>query len=143
MFETLDIFAVGLFFIGFLGLIISRNIVKSIIFTLVMQTSVIMFWLFLSGRSGQVPPIIGSEEVNNASYLPNIAEMADPLPQALMLTTIIIGICVVAVNIVMLNTLFRKYETSDWEIMTKRSREDDVEFLKDNKSNYKKNRKQG
>ena len=131
MFETLDIFAIGLFFLGFLGLITSRNIVKSIIFTLVMQTSVIMFWLFLSGRTGQIPPIIDAQELQYMTYLPYIPDMADPLPQALMLTTIIIGICVIAVNIVMLNTLFRKYETSDWSLMTKRAREDDVEVVKD------------
>ena len=131
MFETLDIFAAGLFFLGFLGLITSRNIVKSIIFTLVMQTSVIMFWLFLSARTGQVPPIIDAQEIRYMTYLPYIPDMADPLPQALMLTTIIIGICVIAVNIVMLNTLFRKYDTSDWSMMTKRAREDDVEVVKD------------
>jgi len=131
MFETLDIFAIGLFFLGFLGLITSRNIVKSIIFTLVMQTSVIMFWLFLSGRTGQIPPIIDAQELQYMTHLPYIPYMADPLPQALMLTTIIIGICVIAVNIVMLNTLFRKYETSDWDLMTKRDREEDIETSKD------------
>jgi len=125
MFETLDIFSAGLFFLGFLGLVISRNIVKSIIFTLVMQTSVIMFWLFLSARTGQIPPIIDVQDLQTMAYLPYIADMADPLPQALMITTIIIGICVIAVNIVMLNTLFRKYDTSDWDVMTKRSKEDE------------------
>jgi multicomponent Na+:H+ antiporter subunit C len=131
MFETLDIFAVGLFFIGFLGLITSRNIVKSIIFMLVMQTAVIMFWLFLSARTGQRPPIFDAGEIEYMTYLPYIADVADPLPQALMITTIIIGICVIAVNIVMLNTLFRKYDTSDWALMTKRAKEDDIELVRD------------
>ena len=126
MFETLDIFAIILFFISFLGIVTSRNIVKSIICVLIMQTSVIMFWLFVAAQTGQRPPMIDADDV---TYLAYLRDISDPLPQALMLTTIIIGICVIAVNIVMLNTLFRKYETSDWAIMTERAKEDEVERI--------------
>ena len=85
-----------------------------------------MFWLFVGARKGTRPPIIDAADV---PYLPYLTDIADPLPQALMLTTIIIGICVIAVNIVMLNTLFRKYNTSDWAKMTELAREDDVEKI--------------
>lgn len=107
-----DIFAVILFFISFFGLLTSRNIIKSIIFIILMQTSVIMFWIFLSARFGQVPPII-----HDAAMLYDMTYIADPFPQALMLTAIIIGISVTAINITMLNTLFRKHKTLDWETM--------------------------
>jgi multicomponent Na+:H+ antiporter subunit C len=43
--------------------------------------------------------------------------IADPFPQALMLTAIIIGVSVTAINITMLNTLFRKFKTLDWKTM--------------------------
>jgi len=109
-----DLFAVGLFFLSFFGLITSRNIIKCIIFILLMQTAVIMFWLFLGASSGTTPPIIDSPEL-----MENIAVISDPLPQALMLTAIIIGISVVAINITMVNTLFRKHNTTDWSEMAK------------------------
>ena len=113
---TLDLFAIALFFISFFGLITSRNVIKSIIFILLMQTSVIMFWLFMGARSGNTPPIIYDTEI-----LSNLPAISDPLPQALMLTAIIIGISVTAINITMLNTLFRKFNTTDWDAMTKLS----------------------
>ena len=126
MFEVLDVFAIALFFISFFGLITSRNIIKSIICLLTMQAAVIMFWLFMGARTGTKPPII---DAGDLGYLSQFAEIADPLPQALMLTTIIIGICVIAVNIIMLNTLFKKYKTTDWKTMAELSKEDNIEKL--------------
>ena len=115
-----DIFPIILFFISFFGLITTVNIVKSIILTVLMQTAVIMFWLGLAARLGRVPPIFG--------YYADIAdlnEVADPLPQALMLTAIIIGIAVTAINITLLNSLFRKYRTVKWDEMTEAALEDE------------------
>ena len=119
-FDTLYFFAIIMFFIAFFGLIVSRNIVKSIIFILFMQTGVIMFWMLLSARFGTVPPIVEHPDMLYAGV-----EFADPLPQALMLTAIIIGVSVVAVNITMLNTLFRQYRSVSWpEIMEAAHREE-------------------
>jgi len=111
-FFTLDIFAIALFFIGFLGLIISRNVLKSIIFMLMMEAAVIMFWLIIGSRTGTTPPIIYDPAL--LDYLPAIA---DPLPQALMLTAIIIGISVTAINLTMLNALLRKHGSTDWGVL--------------------------
>ena len=122
MLETLDMFAVILFFLSFLGLITARNVIKSIIFILLMQTSVIMFWLFLGARHGISPPI-----VEDVAYLGDLSAIADPLPQALMLTAIIIGVSVMAINITMLNSLFRKYHTTDWETMINQLRQENKE----------------
>jgi len=116
----LDFFAIVMFFISFFGLITTRNIIKSIIFILLMQTAVIMFWLFLGARYGTVPPIV----YDNA-MLYDLSVFADPMPQALMLTAIIIGVSVTAINITMLNTLFRKYKTADWQVMTERANEEE------------------
>ncbi|MCL2215640.1 MAG: cation:proton antiporter subunit C [Defluviitaleaceae bacterium] len=110
--HVLEIFPILVFFISFFGLIISRNIVKAIVLIMLMQTSVILFWLGLGARLGNIPPIFqDATEV----YDPNT--IADPLPQALMLTAIIIGIAVTAINITLLNALFRKYQTVDWQPM--------------------------
>ncbi|MCL2386227.1 MAG: cation:proton antiporter subunit C [Defluviitaleaceae bacterium] len=111
-FHILDIFPVLLFFISFFGIITSGNIVKSIVMVIIMQTSVIMFWLGVGARFGTTPPIF--EDITEIAD-PNA--IADPLPQALMLTAIIIGVAVTAINITMLNALFRKYKTVEWDTM--------------------------
>jgi len=118
---VLEIFPIILFFISFLGIITSKNIVKSIILIILMQTAVIMFWLGLGARIGVVPPILDA-------YYADAAGIADPLPQALMLTAIIIGIAVTAINITLLNALFRKYRTVEWDTMKDMVQADDNPF---------------
>ena len=108
-----EIFPIVLFFISFYGITTTGNIIKSIVFIMLMQASVIMFWLWVGSRSGVIPPITGGSEY----FLENPEAISDPLPQALMLTAIIIGIAVTAINITMLNALFRKYKTVDWNTM--------------------------
>ena len=107
-----DLFPIVLFFISFFGLITTSNIIKTIVFIMLMQTAVIMFWLGVGARLGAVPPII-----RDTAYLEYTDAIADPLPQALMLTAIIIGIAVTAINITMLNALFKKYKTVNWKAM--------------------------
>ena len=115
-----DIFPILLFFISFFGIITSGNIVKSIVLTVLMQTSVIMFWLGIAARLGTIPPIF---EYYGDVY--DLSAVADPLPQALMLTAIIIGISVTSINITLLNSLFRKYKTVEWEKMEALAFEDE------------------
>jgi len=120
-FHLLEIFSIIMFFISLFGLITCNNVIKSIIFILMIQTAVIMFWLTI-GR-GNLSPI-----VDDIAILEDITQIADPLPQALMLTAIIIGISVTAVIITMLNTLFRKHHMTDWKTMEEI---EDASFKKD------------
>lgn len=107
--NVLNIAPIALFFISFFGLITGKDIIKSIVFILLMQTAVVMAWLVSGSRSGSLPPII-----YDIGYLDNPGAIADPLPQALMITAIVVGIAVTAINIVMLNSLLRKYKTAEW-----------------------------
>ena len=113
-FETVELFAIILFFVSFYGLITSKKALKSIAFTLLLQTAVVMFFLGIGYTENILPPI--GENVMNPD---SVAFVADPLPQALMLTAIIIGVSVSAINIVMLMTLFRKHKTTDWDTIKK------------------------
>ena len=107
--NILSIAPVALFFLSLFGLIISKNIIKSIVLILVMQTAVAMAWLVTGSMLGTRPPII-----YDLAFLENPAAIADPLPQALMITAIVVGIAVTATNIVMINSLLRKYNTAEW-----------------------------
>ena len=102
--NVLEILAVIMFFIGFYGLIVSRNVIKSIASITIMEVAVILFFLSIGYRDGIKPPI-GH----------NLGNAADPLPQSLMFTAIIIGVAVTAVNITMLISLTRQTKSTDWD----------------------------
>ncbi|MCL2856082.1 MAG: cation:proton antiporter subunit C [Defluviitaleaceae bacterium] len=107
---TIELFAIALFFVAIFGLVTSNNAIKSIVFMTILNASVITFWIAIGAREGTLPPIMETPD-----HIYRIAEMSDPVPQALMITAIVIGFSVTAINIIMMNTLFRRYKTSDWK----------------------------
>lgn len=109
--SPIEIAAVLVFFVGFYGLVASNNIIKSIASITLMEIAVILFFLSFGFFPGVRPPI-----GQDMSYA------ADPLPQALMITTIIIGIAVTAVNLTMLISLVRQFHSADWRVVKKKSR---------------------
>ena len=108
-FGSVEFFAILMFFIGFFGLVTANDSLKSIIFTVLMDAGVIMFWVTFGFTEGIVPPI----GENIADYL-DVLPLADPVPQALMITAIIIGMAVTAINLIMIITLTRKYKSTMW-----------------------------
>ncbi len=94
-----------LFFIGVYGLIARRNIIKSIISIGIMQAAVILYFLSANIPVNSIPPI---GNTGNAEC------MSDPLPQALMITNIVIGIGVTAATLTMFIHLYHKYGTTNW-----------------------------
>ena len=105
-FEIVEVFTIVAFFISFYGLITSKGVIKSIVSIVVMEMAVIMFFLSL-GYSRDIVPPIGADVVN----------AADPLPQALVITAIIIGVAVTAVNLTMLISLCRQFKATEWDIL--------------------------
>jgi multicomponent Na+:H+ antiporter subunit C len=108
-----EMVSIILFFIGVYGIIARRNIIKTIISIGVMETAVILFFITINYSEGSVPPIGNTLKAN----------IADPLPQALMITAIVIGVAVTAVSLTMFVTLYHKYGTTNWEKVIKRRME--------------------
>ena len=100
--ETISIL---IFFLGLYGMIVRRNILKTIISLGIMETAVVLFFVSINFQPGSIPPIGDIQG----------RVVADPLPQALMITAIVIGISVTAVSLTMFNTLYHKYGSSSWE----------------------------
>lgn len=113
--NMVELAAIGMFFIGFFGLITSNNIIKSVIFLGLLESGVIMFFLSIGVSHGTLPAI--------AEYLYEYGNHADPLPSALMITAIVIGLSITAINITMLMTLLRRYRTANWFAVAKEVRE--------------------
>jgi len=102
--DFVELVAIIMFFIGFAGLIASKSVVKAIVSTIIIEMAVVFFFLSLGFRNNIRPPI-GNDLTN----------VADPLPQALVLTAIIIGVAVTAVNLIMLIAIYRKLKTTEWD----------------------------
>ncbi len=100
------------FLIGIYGLCTSKNIIKSIICLNICQTAIILLFLNLGNIHGGKIPIV----TNNA----NTTNFADPLPQALMITTIVIGAAITALALMLSIKIFHYYGTLDWKKLLER-----------------------
>ena len=107
--------SIVLFFIGLYGLIARRNVIKSIVSVGIMQVACILFFITTNFVEGSLPPLSDSAS----------SVMADPLPQALMITAIVIGISITAVSLTMFITLYHKYGSTNWDKINKRRAESD------------------
>ena len=108
----IEYFSVAMLFISFYGLITSKNIIKSVVSIGLMEIAVVMFFLGIGFTDSARPPI--GQNLENA---------ADPLPQALVITAIIIGIAVTAVNLTVLISLYRQNKTTDWDAVANKNAE--------------------
>lgn len=64
----------------------------------IMNSGVVLFFISLGYRRGATAPIMEK----------GIGEVVDPLPQALMLTTIVIGICVTALALTLAVSIYQR-----------------------------------
>lgn len=94
-----------LFCIGLYGVLRKRNIVKIIIGLAIMNYSVNLFFVLLGYRFHGRAPIDAQDQ--------DILNMVDPIPQAVVLTSIVIGLAVMALLIAMSIRIYEKYGTFD------------------------------
>ncbi len=76
---------------GFFGIILKKNLVMKIVSMDVMSTGVIAYYVAIASRNGLFTPIMDNSK--NHSY-------ADPVPQAVILTAIVIGFSIQALMLV-------------------------------------------
>ena len=95
---------------GFLGIIFKKNLVMKIIAMDIMSTGVIAFYVFIASRQGLFTPIIS--EVENINY-------ADPVPQAVILTAIVIGFSIQALMLVGVMKLAKNNPTLETDAIEK------------------------
>lgn len=77
--------------IGFFGIIFKQNLLMKIISMDIMSVGVISYYVLISSRDGLFTPIIDNGK--EVSY-------ADPVPQAVILTAIVIGFSLQALMLV-------------------------------------------
>jgi multicomponent Na+:H+ antiporter subunit C len=98
------------FFLIVLGLytiVTQYNLVKTVIGMSVMDYGVNLLMISVGYTPGGTAPLFTAGELNPASYF------VDPIPQALTLTSIVIGACVTAMSLALVMRLHESYGTLD------------------------------
>ncbi len=98
-----------LFVIGLYCALTKKNTVKIVIGLVIMEYSANLFLILLGYRKDGIAPII-DKSINPIEFL---ARAVDPLPQALVLTSIVIGLGVTTLAIALCIKLYEKYGTFD------------------------------
>ena len=105
------IIAMLLISLGLYCLLIKRNLIKLIIGLSVMTDGIHLFLISMGYRSGGISPIAHGRLLAD---LPGFAASAvDPIPQALVLTSIVINICILALALSLTIYAYRHYGTAD------------------------------
>ncbi len=112
-----EIAAVILFGIGFVNLLVQKNLIKKIIAFNVMDSSVFLFLASQGYIAGRTAPIIENGVREAAHYI-------NPIPSGLVLTGIVVSVSVSAFFLALVQRLYKKYGTVEFdEIMTAAKKE--------------------
>ena len=99
------ILCLTLFSIGLYCVLRKRNIIKIIIGLGIVEYAVNLFFILAGYRLYGRAPILAKDQT--------ISNMVDPLPQALVLTSIVIGLAVTALIVAIAIRIYEKYGTFD------------------------------
>ncbi len=100
--ELLTAVSVGILFAVGIFQILRRNVIRSIIGLLILMNAVNLFLLSTGAYRGLAP-----------AYTTALAQPSDALPQALVLTAIVIGMGGIALLLSMLYIISARWRTSD------------------------------
>ncbi|MGJ3248899.1 MAG: cation:proton antiporter subunit C [Elainellaceae cyanobacterium] len=95
---------------GFFGIILKKNLMLKIIAMDVMSTGVIAYYVLVAAQGGVFTPIAANAE--SVAY-------ADPVPQAVILTAIVIGFSIQALMLVGVMKLSRDNPTLETDEIEK------------------------
>ncbi|WP_042697161.1 NADH-quinone oxidoreductase subunit K [Thermococcus sp. PK] len=99
--------SIALILIGFYAVLAKRNVIKMLVGLSIMETGVNLLLISVGYVSGKSAPIL-SEGIT-----PDKA--VDPIPQALVLTAIVIGVATTALALSVVINLYEKYKTLNVE----------------------------
>lgn len=99
----LDLVTISLFLLGIYAVLTQRNLIKIMMGINIMETAVLLLLVSHGYVEGRKPPIIAGEGLT----------YADPVPQAMALTAIVIGASVTALGLSIIIRIAKYYGTLD------------------------------
>ncbi|NQT82603.1 NADH-quinone oxidoreductase subunit K [bacterium] len=97
--------AIFLFLVGLYGVATKRNLIKIVIGLTIMEYATFLILALIGYRQGAAPPIV-VEKMGGATFV-------DALPQALVLTAIVISLATTALLLSIALRIYHKYGTFD------------------------------
>jgi len=97
---------IGILFSASLFLMLQKSFFKLIIGVILFGYATVFFLFTVGGTTKNAPPLIDQDTAA-------VKELADPLPQALTLTAIVISIGVQLFVIILLKKVYEEVETAD------------------------------
>ena len=104
------ILALVLMLVGLYVVVAKKNIIKIILGVAILEYAVNLFLLLLGYRQGGSAPIRSADQADSVAFA---AGAVDPLPQALVLTSIVIGLGCLALMVSLAVRLHEKFGTFD------------------------------
>ena len=101
--------AVFLILVGFYTIFTRRNMLKILIGLSISDTGVNILIVSLGYRAGKTAPIISTRELLHNT----VNKVVDPLPQALVLTAIVIGVAVTALALSIVIRMYHEKKSLD------------------------------
>ena len=103
-----EIGAMVLFGIGFINLLLQKNLIKKIIGFNVMDSSVFLFLAALGYIDGRIAPVFNGVTSSAEVYV-------NPIPSGLVLTGIVVSVSVSAFFLALVQRLYKKYKTVEFD----------------------------
>jgi len=103
--------AIILIVLGLYGILTQRNVIKIILSLNILEIGVNLFIISVGFVENGIAPIITSNTDMSA------AVFVDPLPQALVLTAIVIGVGTTALGLALAKNIYSKYGTFEIDEM--------------------------
>ena len=109
--------AMVLFVIGFMNLLLQKNLIKKIIGLNIMDSAVYLFLAEKGYINGRVVPIIVDGIQEAETYI-------NPIPSGLVLTGIVVSVSVSALMLSLTIRLYKRYHTLDLDEISMRLRKE-------------------
>jgi len=103
--------AIALMLVGIYGLLSQRNVIKMIVSLNIFEIGLNVFIISIGYVKGGIAPILTSDSASSALVY------VDPLPHALVLTAIVIGVGVTAFALALARKMHKKYGTYELDEM--------------------------
>jgi multicomponent Na+:H+ antiporter subunit C len=100
--------------VGLYAVVAKKNIIKIIVAVLILDYAVNLLLVLVGYRAGGKAPILADgQPVAGQPGSDFVSTAVDPLPQAMVLTSIVIGLGITALMVAMAVRLYEKYGTFD------------------------------
>lgn len=105
-----------LFAVGLYGVLVKKNIVKKILGLAIFTYAGNLLWVLVGYKQGGLAPIVSASDLISGAYeiKPEVASsLVDPLPQAIVLTAIVIDLAILALAVSIALRIYDKFGSFD------------------------------